>query len=96
MLRGVLVAAVVVVLWLLCCGMASLDDTTIPDASALPPVSSGATVLPSSVDTGCGSGGCYRERVVEAGNQAAAARLVTELGLELERCRRDRSALTCG
>ena len=88
-LRAVLVGLVAVALWLLYYGVQSLDDTTVPAPSALPPVPSGATVVPQSAATYCGSGGCVRQRVVDVGDAATATRLVDDLGLGEERCRRD-------
>ena len=88
-MRGVLVAAGLVVAWLLYYGIQSLGNTTIPEPSALPPAPSGATDVPQSESTYCGSGGCVRQRVVDVGDAATAARLVHDLGLGEERCRRD-------
>ena len=89
MVRAALVAVMLSAAWLFFYGVQSLDNTTVPESSALPPVPSGATVVAQSASTYCGSDGCVRRRLVDVGDAGIAARLVDDLGLADERCRRD-------
>ncbi|MBR7743323.1 hypothetical protein KC207_08480 [Phycicoccus sp. BSK3Z-2] len=67
--------------WLL---WAAIDEAAVPNPSALPALPAGATVLERSVD--CGSGGCWRELVLDTGDRPATD-LTSELDLDEPRCR---------
>lgn len=66
----VLVGAVLAAppLWL------ALDESAVPPSSAFPDLPDGARV--TTVDRGCGSGGCWHELTVQAPDGAAGAEVV--------------------
>ena len=72
---------VVNLLWLLWAG---IDEAAVPSWSAVPEPPAGASVVERGVD--CGSGGCWREVVLDTGDRPVAD-VAAQLDVERERCR---------
>lgn len=61
-----------------------IDEGNVPSDSAFPPVPPPSTM--GEVTTACGSGGCWREMVVELKPQQSAGSVAAQMGLTPERC----------
>lgn len=81
------VLAVVLSAWALYVGWLALDEGALPPSSALPEVPQDAEQL--TVTKKCGSGGCWRELRLRPTPGTEPDRVVAELGLGSEQCRRD-------
>ncbi|WP_244296543.1 hypothetical protein [Paenarthrobacter nitroguajacolicus] len=81
---SVLTLALVSIAWLGSVLWAAIDEGAVPpDAAfhAVPPPSQAGPI-----STGCGSGGCWREMVVDIKPPHTAQSLAAEMGLASERC----------
>ncbi|WP_146238915.1 hypothetical protein [Arthrobacter livingstonensis] len=70
--------------WVASVGLTFIDEGKTPPGSAFPGVPGPAVVKGTSQE--CGSGGCWREMVIEAGSADVANELIDEMDLSQERC----------
>ncbi|MCC9069543.1 hypothetical protein [Arthrobacter cryoconiti] len=85
-LRHLLIIAVSLLAfaWVANVGLTFIDEGKTPPSSAFPGVPGPAVVKGTSKE--CGSGGCWREMVIEAGSPQVATELINQMNLSQERC----------
>jgi hypothetical protein len=79
---GVLI--VVLVVWIGGLLWGQIDESKVPSDSAFPPVPSPSVA--GEITTQCGSGGCWREMVVEIDPTQSAQSVTAAMGVASERC----------
>lgn len=77
-------ASLLALVWVANAGLAFIDDAKTPPDSAFPGVPGSAVV--KGISQECGSGGCWREMVIEAGSTDVVNELIEEMNLSQERC----------
>lgn len=75
---------IVLTVWIGSLAWNAIDEGAVPSDSAFQPVPPPSEIR--AISTQCGSGGCWREMVVEINPPHTAHSLAAEMGLSSERC----------
>jgi hypothetical protein len=82
--RSMLTLGVVLMVWIIGVAWNAIDEAAVPSDSAFPSVPPPNEI--HGISTLCGSGGCWREMVVETKPPQSSEALATEMGVLSERC----------
>ena len=81
---SVLISGVVLVAWLCSILWTAIDEGGVPSDAGFPAIPAPSTV--GAISEECGSGGCWREMVVDVKPPQTASSLAVEMDLASERC----------